>query len=390
MYPRSRLLTSRVHEIQHLDLTKTAESHLYKSLLKFKSIASSESLPSNVVATLDITRKPQDAATTNVQARLFNSVPVKTSLVKILDDVRAVLGTEEQLENKRMDLDAESHAKEMVGAKDDQKSRLKESNPEHNWNGIPNSEDLNLESDLRSSDKKGANFELFESRVAESTEEPSSAADVQRHTESDWSGLEDLEGVEVEVGDTCKHGSSSRRGLPAKYEKPQKSATAAPRSTIFLPSLSMGGYWSGSEDGPDPDITAGKIDVKRNKRGQRARRAIYEKKYGHNANHLRKQAQSRDHGWDLHKGARGDGTGSKSRGRKRGFERTKTDSARRTGASRREVKATSSGANTEPIKPRAKAMSAAGGPLHPSWEAAKKAKESKQSTAFQGKKVIFE
>jgi hypothetical protein len=30
------------------------------------------------------------------------------------------------------------------------------------------------------------------------------------------------------------------------------------------------------------------------------------------------------------------------------------------------------------------------GTLHPSWEAAKKAKEAKQTAAFQGKKVVFE
>jgi len=30
------------------------------------------------------------------------------------------------------------------------------------------------------------------------------------------------------------------------------------------------------------------------------------------------------------------------------------------------------------------------GPLHPSWEAAKKAKEAKQMASFQGKKVVFE
>lgn len=50
-----------------------------------------------------------------------------------------------------------------------------------------------------------------------------------------------------------------------------------------------------------------------------------------------------------------------------------------------------SGANSDPVRPRTeKKPKATDGPLHPSWEAAKKAKEQKKSVVFEGKKTVFD
>ena len=381
-----RLLAWLTNKIQNLDLSKTAELHLYRTLTKIKSIASSGSLPSTILATLDTSRKPKDAATTNVQARLFNSVPVKTTLVKIIDDVRAVLKVSVRSKNRRKGRVEEDNGKKRVllDAHDNPKSKLRERVPEQNWIGLQDPGDPGSEDDLGSNGSEGAYLKVSNSQVPESAEESTSAVDVQRHSDSDWSGSESSVELEAEGEDTQRDRSLSNEVLPANPVKPQGSSATAPRSTIFLPTLSLGGYWSGSEDGSEIDTTAGKVEARRNKRGQRARRAIHEKKYGPNANHLKKQVQSRDHGWDLRKGAQGNGTRLKGRNGKRGFDRAKMHNVRSKGALR------SSGANSDPVKPRTKAEPVAAGPLHPSWEAAKKAKESKQSAPFQGKKITFD
>lgn len=78
-------------------------------------------------------------------------------------------------------------------------------------------------------------------------------------------------------------------------------------SSAFLPTL-MGGYISNSEsEASDLDIAP---SLKKNRRGQRARQAIWEKKYGEKAKHFSKpQQNTRDLGWDARRGAVGDGSG---------------------------------------------------------------------------------
>ncbi|OWZ26423.1 hypothetical protein C356_06975 [Cryptococcus neoformans c45] len=110
-----------------------------------------------------------------------------------------------------------------------------------------------------------------------------------------------------------------------KADKPPKSAKDL-TSSIFLPSLSVG-FTRGDDSDSDPDLDddpngiAGKQPVvRKNRRGQRARQAIWEKKYGKNAKHVVKaheeekiQAQkakekagakgrTRDSGWGARSG----------------------------------------------------------------------------------------
>lgn len=80
----------------------------------------------------------------------------------------------------------------------------------------------------------------------------------------------------------------------------KKSATAALKAkasasglqSTFLPSLSVGFVRGGSEESDwSEEGRVADIDVKKNRRGQRARRAIWEKKYGRNANHKKKESE---------------------------------------------------------------------------------------------------
>lgn len=188
-------------------------------------------------------------------------------------------------------------------------------------------------------------FAQFDDRIASSSDEDADSDDKSRHR--------------------SLSSSPEPQRKSKKMEKPTKSA--------FIPSLTMGGYWSGSESEPEDDID---VAPRKNRRGQRARQAIAEKKFGQNAKHIQKQAASgktdRNQGWDAKRGAT-DGSHPRQRGPQR-FVRS----------------APRSGGDGDVSKPPPKKHRDDSGPLHPSWEAAKKAKEAKVTATFQGKKVTFD
>lgn len=182
-------------------------------------------------------------------------------------------------------------------------------------------------------------------------------------------------------------GSDSSSSTKSPPPKKKKSSTAKPPPTqpgtsTFLPSL-MGGYFSNSDsEASDIDIAP---PTKKNRRGQRARQAIWEKKFKAEAKHLKKQQQGggsgkggRDAGWDMKRGAVGAGDGKPW---KRGIRNPLASSGAET-----------TGANMEAVaerKPKVPKRDDTG-TLHPSWEAKKKAKEAQGIVAFQGKKTTFE
>ncbi len=212
-----------------------------------------------------------------------------------------------------------------------------------------------------------------------------------------------------------------------------------PDRTTFLPSLTLGGYFSGSgsDSGSNADFNpafdggAALPQQRKNRRGQRARQQIAEMKYGRGARHLvaqgvgrghEQQQQSkgdgkdaegrggRDEGWDGKRGASDLPTDAKGRGRGRGKGREWANSGR----SGRKGLVRATGANGEVVqlsekrgrrgggggeRKAAAAGTAKGedktGPLHPSWEAARKRKQihmrgSNVAGGFQGKKVVFD
>lgn len=177
--------------------------------------------------------------------------------------------------------------------------------------------------------------------------------------------------------------SASKSPPPKKKKTTTKPLPTQPGTSTFLPSL-MGGYFSNSDsEASDIDIAP---PLKKNRRGQRARQAIWEKKFKAEAKHLKKQQQGggggkggRDAGWDMKRGAVGAGDGKPW---KRGIRNPLASS----GA------AETTGANMEAVaerKPKVPKRDDTG-TLHPSWEAKKKAKEAQGIVAFQGKKTTFD
>lgn len=145
----------------------------------------------------------------------------------------------------------------------------------------------------------------------------------------------------------------------------------------------MGGYWSGSEEASEGEDAAGP-PKRKNRMGQQARRALWEKKYGVKANHVqqekKQQKRNRDSGWDTRRGATdgGGGRGGKHAGRG-------GSGADGGGPQNRRDDRAGQGQGGKAKGPPKEA-----GPLHPSWEAKRKLKEQASTAAFQGKKVVFD
>ncbi|KAJ1029605.1 hypothetical protein NDA13_002850 [Ustilago tritici] len=203
----------------------------------------------------------------------------------------------------------------------------------------------------------------------------------------------------------------------------KKSKSSSANSTL-LPSLSTGflasrsdDEWSDAEaDLADRDLSelkSGSKKERRNRMGQRARKALYEKKYGKNANHIKmrekQKAVKRERSSTRASGVRGGGGDGNGRQRPSAFQAP----AKRDGGWGGPVAPLPKQAK-RPFVPRAEPISAppasagatqsgvkvncgakAGGEnktqeMHPSWIAKQKQKELMTQVKPQGKKVVFD
>jgi hypothetical protein len=140
---------------------------------------------------------------------------------------------------------------------------------------------------------------------------------------------------------------------------------------MFLPSLSEGFVRGDSDDSSwEGDVIE---PGKKNRRGQRARRAIWEKKYGRNANHKKNEM-----------------------GQQR-FKQQKQQVEKYTNSKRQAEQEYVQNYHARPDTTRGERRAAQAEPsvsqqpLHPSWEAKKRLKEKTKPSIVpsQGKKIVF-
>lgn len=407
--------------LKSLDLQSVADAHLCASLLRVKAVAESPKLPDEVkngVPKPDLSDEER-ALLHNVTSGLYNQPKIREAIDKAIADVCRALQVpvpdkkgklnkgekktdattagrkdpEEQPANRTK----ESQSKSEKKTKPHQGANVKGSasegaqgEEEEEWNGISDGEEEDQGAEekalSRFNDRLGgsgseesnddedydtANEELDPMEITdESASEPE---DAELSAEDDASDDED---------DASEHDEDDSDGSavspPPKARKAStKSAASKITDTKFLPSL-MGGYISGSDsEASDIDLAPA---TRKNRRGQKARQAIWEKKYKAQAKHLEKQASGRDAGWDLKRGAVD------------GSSRTPWKQGIKTPFGKKSSAAADNQAPAEARpKPQRKPLKKDDeGPLHPSWEARKKAKEAQQTAAFQGKRVVFD
>ncbi|KAH1781779.1 hypothetical protein KXW75_004134 [Aspergillus fumigatus] len=380
-------IEEEIRVIKSLNFQATAEKYLFKQLVKTKRIAESPVFLKFKERKIISTEGPRSTAEANVTARLYKSNPVKNVFPGIMDGIRQLLGLEAAAAGKK------NVSEQKKGSTDQRKSESKEPS-------LDGGSELEEESDADSR-KTASKAAARSAKVAseEADREEGSDVDMDDAESVDYSHFDarlasdsgshsDGESDAEEASDSDNSNISrsiSRSPSPEKPTKKSKKATSTPAtSTTFLPSLTMGGYFSGSESEPeDLEGTAGP-PRRKNRMGQQARRALWEKKYGSGANHIKKQKENewknRDSGWDARRGAT-DGTegprGKRGLGQGRPWQRNNNS----TGGDRPQ-RGPPGGSNKKNVKDDK--------PLHPSWEAARKAKEQKSMAAFQGKKVTFD
>ncbi|KIX03737.1 uncharacterized protein Z518_07290 [Rhinocladiella mackenziei CBS 650.93] len=358
-------LREEVIVLKQLPLDQTARNYLMKQLVKTKRIKE-HPIFSSAYGSGPVFVPAKSSAEANVIGRLFNSAPVKQVMPTIMATIFSVLRIPQVASRNSVRKDAlmdgmnkeglDSNGDEFNGfSRDDPADKVVE-NPKQ-----PPASDFE-EDELLDNPAR----DRLASSESESDDEDSGQGSHSR-----------LAGQDLSISPSPSEASDRQEISGIKsLEK------TAPR-TVFLPSLSLGGYYSGSES---EDIDTNKYrgsaqpKVRKNRRGQRARQKLAEMKYGENAKHLEKKKDQnvKSAEWDSRRGAISGRDHTKGRFRKgppnRGLPNGSTSNPTR--PSRTTPK---QNARDDP------------GSLHPSWEAAKKRKTQDQSQAkFAGKRITFD
>ena len=450
-----RRLRLEVAELKGLDLAGVAEIHLYKSLLKVKPVASSDELPNWVHDAVQKARKKDESLESlNVQARLFKTEPVLKAMSEALSGITNLLGVQQGKTEAKKRLRAKdfSTGTELLASFADLPNSEGAQSPKHKedeeqeWEGFSspahsqNSLRFEAEDDSFSS-VDGDNYEQYAARLAtSSTSESGSDRSTPLPLRSTSPPRLHRFSESIESDDLTSNPPSQTRVASTVTKKsklnglPSSSAT----KTTFLPSLLTSGYYSGDSDASslDHDLDDRGNDrgehsrqpQRKNRMGQQARRALWEKKFKDRANHLHtnggvpedgssttirgdkaknindnKNNKVRDQGWDAKRGARSDahvrgkGRAQRREGGRRGQGATGAN-GENTGVRTKG----SGGGSVQKAKGQKKshersiASSSEVTPLHPSWEAAKRVKEARlrvqQSNGKppMGRKVVFD
>jgi hypothetical protein len=310
--------------LQALDTTVAAQHHLYKCLLKIKAVQTSPRLVPELSKLVPIQR---DAATLNILSRLASSKPAKEALNTAIEDVQAAAGVVRKASKR----DGSPPAKEK---------------------------------------KKAAPAVLNPLEITD--EEDAADGDSEEGDSGDeFGGFDDRLGSDDSNDGNDSDDSMDDRPPPSK-----------PKASAFMSSLSAG-YMVGSGSEAESDIE--ELAPKKNRRGQRARQQIAEKKFGAKAKHLENPKNDRSQGWDAKRGATDGARGG--RGGRGGFG----TGANRGGGFGKSAPAPGRFAGGDAPAPPKKKHNDDEGPLHPSWAAAKAAKDKKAvPIVFAGKKISFD
>jgi hypothetical protein len=364
--------------LKGLEIPKIAEQHLRKTIAKVKSLKDHEGLPEEVK---EIEKGAKDPALLNVTARLYKVQGVKKVVDECIDELKKALkvdsgkekeqtkGEEKTKANARekTDLDNEAAVGDSDGDDEDDIFAAFDARIAAPSSGEEDSDD-SLPDDYRPpsvADSEEGDFDIDELGSDDST----------TGSEDGIAPRNGDDGVEDESGSSEEESEFegfSEDDLKPKANTKSKTTPQKVAASTFLPSLSHAAYFSGSEsEAEDLDID---IAPKKNRRGQRARQKIWEAKFGEKAKH--KQKEERNKGWDPKRGAIGDDPKGKD-GRRRGPAKSGRGPER-------------SGDNLIELGPRKKTKRDDTGALHPSWQAAKAAKEKKMMAKPQGTKVVFD
>ncbi|OQD81039.1 hypothetical protein PENANT_c030G08960 [Penicillium antarcticum] len=369
-------LSEEIEALKTLNYLAVSEKYLFKQLIKTKRIAETRTFGEFQEVKKVSQDGPKNTAEANILARLFKSTPVQKEMPVIMAGIRKLLRVDDAPTGKEGKKDAKKEAAPKKAPTDDISDSESEGVTLKSRRGEQDSRDMEISEDESGSE----DLSQFNSRLAPGSDSEDEA-DEESGDDDDEEEEEasDADDISHSVSRSPSPDFSGEDSPPPKKVKGVKGSTAPVKDTTFLPSLMMGGYWSGSEEATDDEETSGKKPQRKNRMGQQARRALWEKKFGAGANHVKNEQMAqkyggRDNGWDTKRGATDGGRGGRG-GRRGGFGG---------GSGRAQERHDAPTGRSKPAPKKDE------GPLHPSWEAKRKAKEQATTAAFAGKKISFD
>lgn len=381
-------LREEVIILKELDLMKTARNYLLKQMVKTKRIRESAAFIALYGEDPKI-EGPGGNAAANVLGRLFKARPVLDVVHGVMDEVRQILGLDTTKVSSRNGTNQPQ--KQNKSEQAHHVVEKEKADTTDDFEGFSDKASSAVMDDATASDDEISNAEVsaYNDMIAGSSDDSEDDAELE---------LDPMEISDIESQDHDRDASlslspddvSEDRKAPSQRSRPSSASKTV--STSFLPSLSMGGYYSGSESEEAEDLDSNlrgpaRPKERKNRRGQRERQKLAELKFGQDAKHIQNQEKNgkdtRNSGWDAKRGAVASGKYDPREKRKAGgggFTRSKGP----TGANGEVVVGMRS---TKSARPAAKKQE---GPLHPSWEAAKKRKQETGKAAFAGKKITFD
>ncbi|KAL1410229.1 putative ATP-dependent helicase IRC3 [Vanrija albida] len=383
-------LEGQLKLLNSLQLRAVATAHLSQKLKKHHVLKRIE-IPSSTAALL--TAEPSIAASSSAatpeaiakaENRLCSSKPVADAMKALVSFVMGEPGA--TLEVRAKAAKAPKGRAVRRGSDDGSDDESDEDVESEDEEGLPLGRIEGLESD---------DEVIVEDRAANDAGWESGSLGGGSDAEDDDDGWESgsVSGLDGRIAPPSDSGDESDASNvpPAKRTRAEpapkgKAARADGKSSMFLPSLASGFAPAGDGDSdPDMDydpngIFGSKTAPRKNRRGQRARQAIWEKKYGKGANHVVKQreeeekrkrgpqGQKRDSGWGG-RGAAGAGPGA---------------------AGVAPAPAAPSAARPAvPAAPKPAAAKPDEKSLHPSWEAARLRKQ-REAQGAKATKIVFD
>lgn len=365
-------LEQQLEALKHLDCKQIANTALTTKIKKDKKLSEHPLVQSGVSAELTlntVSSVPSGTPAAKAQSRLLSSKLLAAEVATVLEVLRNYL----------------SSASDM-GEMPDQK-------------GVPGSAKRRKDKDQTSSPVSASESDSDEGHRCQDSEERVATEDEgwQSGTVSDepsavdgWESgsVRDSNDYDKVSDDVSDFGDQTTSPSSAKVQT-RKSVSLSKSDSVFLPTLSVGFARGGGSDSEFSDSEANVADgVRKNRRGQRARRAIWEKKYGRNAHHLKKRQEITKQ------------VGSAARGQKTPRQSAMAQPEHRPDYDARMPKQTGvvkpmsdrtmrRGASTGTDPPRTRKEQRDERPLHPSWEAKKKQKTI-GIVPSQGTKIIFD
>lgn len=424
-------INREIAALKDLDLDQVGESHLKKTLGKIKDFRENEGLKD--VLGGEIWRPEGDeemvTATRNVISGMCNMKAVKEVVEGTVSGMYGVFGIKKsgngkEVQKKRGDQGASLNGKinavaisEADEDDADTEESVRDEEEDLPWEGFsdeqPNgtneaeesSDDEQSEGDVEYQSLQEDELDRFESLLGDPSDEEASSeediwskirASIAKDPKSSIAQSPSIsislspEPPEQDPPSDFSQSSDSEQDLtsqppPTKTKKPKQPPPTRAKASTFLPTL-MGGYWSGTDSSASDleEDSKSRPAIRKNRPGQAARRAIWEKKYKDKANHITSGQGSLAEQREAVLEARGVKRSGRGRdGGKRGGGRGGLSGGNAVSVGlRKSVNGNASGKREEKKRDDS-------GPLHPSWQAAKKAKTLEKTAKFEGKKVVF-